>query len=64
MSSPIHLRVIFGIDDARKLTLMSGIPESVEQLVLDIKTLFGVEQQFRLQFKDADFGNECQSHFN
>ncbi|KAI3357110.1 hypothetical protein L3Q82_015579 [Scortum barcoo] len=58
MSSPIHLRVVFGGDDARKLTLMSGIPTSVDQLVLEIKTAFGLTQQFRLQYKDADFGNE------
>ncbi|XP_041798790.1 uncharacterized protein LOC121627424 [Chelmon rostratus] len=58
MSSPVHLRVVFGGDDARKLSLMSGIPASVDQLVHEIKTAFGLVQQFRLQYKDADFGNE------
>lgn len=58
MSSPVHLRVVFGGDDARKLSLMSGIPASVDQLVLEIKTASGLVQQFRLQYKDADFGNE------
>lgn len=51
MSSPVHLRVVFDGDDARKLTLMPGIPASVDQLNLEIKTVFG------LQYKDADFGN-------
>lgn len=58
MSSPAHLRVVFGGDDAKKLRLMSGIPTSMDQLVLEIKTAFGLVQQFRLQYKDADFGNE------
>lgn len=53
MSGPVHLRVVFGGDDARKLSLMS-----VDQLVLEIKAAFGIVQQFRLQYKDADFGNE------
>jgi len=50
MSCPVHLRVVLGVDDARKLT--------VDQLVLEIKTYFGLEQEFRLQYKDLDFGNE------
>jgi len=58
MSSPIHLRIVFSGDDARKLTLMSGMPASVDHLVLEIKTVFGLSEQFRLQYKDADFGNE------
>ncbi|XP_034082371.1 sterile alpha motif domain-containing protein 3-like isoform X2 [Gymnodraco acuticeps] len=58
MSCPVHLRVVLGVDDARKLTLKSGMPSSVDQLVLEIKTYFGLEQQFRLQYKDLDFGNE------
>lgn len=58
MSSPVHLRVVFAGDDARKLTLLSGIPASVDQLVLEIKTVFGLKQQFRLQYQDSDFGNE------
>ncbi|KAG7504367.1 hypothetical protein JOB18_007322 [Solea senegalensis] len=38
MSNPVHLRVVLGGDDARKLSLMSGIPASVDQLVHEIKT--------------------------
>lgn len=58
MSSSIHLRIVFGGDDARKLTLASGMPASVDQLVHEIKTVFGLTEQFRLQYKDIDFGNE------
>lgn len=57
MSSLIHLRVILGGDDARKLSL-SEIPESLDKLALEIKNAFGLVQQFRLQYRDADFGNE------
>ncbi|XP_016430365.1 uncharacterized protein LOC107757411 [Sinocyclocheilus rhinocerous] len=59
MSSPVILRIVFGgDDDARKLTLKTGIPKSVDDLVLEIMTVFGVNQKFRLQYKDKDFGNE------
>lgn len=58
MSSPVHLRIIFGDDDARKRTFTSGMPASVDQLVCEIKTAFGLTEQFRLQYKDADFGDE------
>ena len=27
-------------------------------LLLEIKTVFGLKEQFRLQYKDVDFGNE------
>lgn len=58
MSSPVYLRILFSGDDARKLTLMSGTPASVDELVTEIKTAFGLKQLFRLQYKDCDFGNE------
>ncbi len=59
MSSPVILRIVFGgDDDARKLTLKTGIPKSVDDLFLEIMTVFGVKQKFRLQYKDKDFGNE------
>lgn len=58
MACPVSLRIFFNEDDARKITLTSGLPNSVEDLVSEIKTIFGLSQQFRLQYKDADFGNE------
>jgi len=59
MSSPAILRIVFGgDDDARKLALKTGIPKSLDDLVLEIMTVFGVKQKFRLQYKDKDFGNE------
>ncbi len=59
MSSPVILRIVFGgDDDARKLTLKTGIPKSVDDLFFEIMTVFGVKQKFRVQYKDKDFGNE------
>uniref|UniRef100_A0A8C2FFN5 Uncharacterized protein n=1 Tax=Cyprinus carpio TaxID=7962 RepID=A0A8C2FFN5_CYPCA len=59
MAGPVSFRVLFGSeDDARKLTIKSGIPSSVDELAFEIKTFFGVTEQFRLQYKDVDFGNE------
>jgi len=42
MSCPVNLRILFRVDDdSRKLTLTSGIPTSVDEL-LEIKTAFGL----------------------
>ncbi|XP_034557216.1 uncharacterized protein LOC117825460 [Notolabrus celidotus] len=58
MTQPIRLRIILGENDARKLILPAGIPDSIEELCQTIKTSFGLQQDFRLQNQDADFGNE------
>lgn len=58
MAQPLRLRIILGEDDARKLILPAGIPDSIEELCQTIKTSFGLQQDFRLQYQDADFGNE------
>ncbi|XP_076733123.1 uncharacterized protein LOC112430670 isoform X1 [Maylandia zebra] len=58
MPQPIRLRIILGEDDARKLILPAGISDSIEELCQEIKTNFGVQQDFRLQYQDPDFGND------
>lgn len=55
MTQPIRLRVILGEDDARKLILPAGIPDSIEELRQTMKTSFGLQEDFRLQYQDADF---------
>lgn len=56
MADPAVLRVIFGdASDSRKLHLVSGIPETVEELHASIKTFFQLKEDFRLQYMDADF---------
>ncbi|XP_060796594.1 uncharacterized protein LOC132898947 [Neoarius graeffei] len=58
MAQPIRLKVILGEDDARKLILPAGIPDSIQELCQTMKTSFGLQEDFRLQYQDADFGNE------
>lgn len=59
MAEPVCFRVLFGGEyDARKLIIRSGIPTSVEELALEIKNVFGMRVEFKLQYKDMDFGNE------
>lgn len=58
MAQPIRLRVILGEEDARKLILPAGIPDSIQELCQTIKMSFGLQENFRLQYQDADFGNE------
>lgn len=58
MAQPIRLRIILGEDDTRKLILSTGIQDSIKELCQTIKTSFGLQQEFRLQYQDADFGNE------
>ncbi|KAM9468193.1 uncharacterized protein Hap1MRO34_014856 isoform 2-T3 [Clarias gariepinus] len=59
MTGPVSFRVLFGgEDDARKLTVASGMPKSVDELAREITTYFGLTEQVRLQYRDVEFGNE------
>lgn len=56
MASPAVLRIIFGdASDSRKLHLPYGIPASVEELHVLIKTFFQLKEDFRIQYMDSDF---------
>ncbi|XP_032392486.1 uncharacterized protein LOC116702420 [Etheostoma spectabile] len=54
---PAKLRVILNPDDTRKLILPDGIPESMEQLMDEVKNVCGLSGNFRLQYQDRDFGD-------
>uniref|UniRef100_A0A8C6M6P9 Uncharacterized protein n=1 Tax=Nothobranchius furzeri TaxID=105023 RepID=A0A8C6M6P9_NOTFU len=58
MSQPAQLRVIFADHDVRKVVLPSGIPETVDDLHSAIRDTFSIARDFRLHYKDADFGDE------
>lgn len=58
MAAPVKLRIILGENNSQRLILPYGIPESVSELAQQIKRQCGVEGDFRLQFMDAEFGNE------
>ncbi|CAL8236185.1 unnamed protein product [Arctogadus glacialis] len=59
MAARVTFRVLFGgEEDARKLSIESGIPRTVEDLALKINTFFEVTEKFRLQYKDKDMDNQ------
>lgn len=59
MAGPVTLRVVFEENDARKLILQSGMPASLEDLTIEIKTFFGLDDvAFRIQYMDVDFDNQ------
>ena len=58
MTQPMILRVILGDEDARKIVLPAGRPDSIKELIQTLKLHFELEQDFRLQYQDADFGME------
>ncbi|KAG7513607.1 hypothetical protein JOB18_012445 [Solea senegalensis] len=55
MSTPAKLCIVLGEDGCVKLTLPSGIPDSVDSLGFEIKKLCGIEGEFRLQYLVSDF---------
>lgn len=54
---PAKLRVILNPDDTRKLILPDRIPESMEQLMDEVRKVCGLNGKFRLQYQDRDFGD-------
>uniref|UniRef100_A0A8C1PIQ2 Uncharacterized protein n=1 Tax=Cyprinus carpio TaxID=7962 RepID=A0A8C1PIQ2_CYPCA len=57
MAAPVKMRIVFGDDNAEKLTIESGMPKSVEDLSNEIKRQFDIEGDIRLQYMDSDFDN-------
>lgn len=49
---PAKLRVILNPDDTRKLVLPDGIPESLEQLMDEVRKVCRLNGNFRLQYQD------------
>ncbi|XP_016394878.1 uncharacterized protein LOC107729044 [Sinocyclocheilus rhinocerous] len=52
-----RLRVILQ-EEIRKLSLPSGIPQTVEELKHIVQETFAIEQDFSLQFQDQDFNGQ------
>lgn len=55
---PAQLRVILADHDVHKVVLPSGIPETVDELHSLICDRFSIARDFRLLYKDVDFGDE------
>lgn len=56
MASPLKLLIILDDQNAEKLILPSP-PETVDDLISEIKTKFDLFYDFRLQYEDPDFNN-------
>ncbi|XP_067353940.1 uncharacterized protein [Channa argus] len=54
---PAKLRVILNPDDTQKLILPQGIPETMEELMSEVRKVCGLSGTFRLQYQDKDFGD-------
>lgn len=62
MAAPVKLQIIFGSNNAEKLTIETGMPKSVEDLSDEIKRHFDIEGDIRLQYMDSDFDNAFVNH--
>ncbi len=54
----VQLRVIIEENNIRKLTLPTGFPNKVEDLVSEIIQTFQIHGEFGLLYEDKDFGNQ------
>ncbi|KAF3837638.1 hypothetical protein F7725_009406 [Dissostichus mawsoni] len=54
---PVRLLIILNDDNSVRLELRNGIPNSMEELIEEVKNSCGLEGYIRLQYKDTDFGN-------
>ncbi|XP_041643354.1 uncharacterized protein LOC121509758 [Cheilinus undulatus] len=54
---PAKLQVLLSPNDTRKLVLPDGIPETMVQLLDEVRTVCGLNGNFRLQYQDRDFGD-------
>lgn len=55
--APVRLLVILNEENSVRMELRNGIPNSVEELIEEVKNACGLEGYIRLQYKDTDFGN-------
>ena len=54
---PVRLLIILNDHNSVRLELRNGIPNSMEELIEEVKNSCGLEGYIRLQYKDTDFGN-------
>ena len=55
--TPVRLLVILSDDSSVRMELHNGIPNSLEELIDEVKNACGLGGFIRLQYKDTDFGN-------
>lgn len=59
MAAVTHVRllVILNEENSVRMELREGIPNSLEELIYEVRNACGLEGQIRLQYEDTDFGN-------
>uniref|UniRef100_A0A8B9K3T5 PB1 domain-containing protein n=1 Tax=Astyanax mexicanus TaxID=7994 RepID=A0A8B9K3T5_ASTMX len=55
--APVRLLVILNNDNSVRMELHNGVPDSVDELIEEVKRFCGLGRYVRLQYKDTDFGN-------
>lgn len=55
--TPIRLLVMLNENSSIRMELRKGIPNSLEELIDEVKNACGLQGYIRLQYKDTDFGN-------
>ncbi|CAL8406509.1 unnamed protein product [Arctogadus glacialis] len=58
METPLILKIILTDGSCQRLTLTNGLPASIDDLLVEVKTQCGLQGTIRLQFMDVLFGNE------
>lgn len=61
---PAQLWVILADHDVHKVVLPSGIPETMDELHSLIRDRFSITRDFRLHYKNVDFGDEFFTLFS
>lgn len=58
MATPVILKIILGDNGRQRLTLPSGMPQSLNELSEEVRKQCGLQGNFRLQFMDVEF--DCE----
>lgn len=53
----IRLLVILNADNNVPMELPNGVPDTVEELIEEVKNVCGIDGHIRLQYQDTNFGN-------
>lgn len=57
-SALVQITTILEENNFEKLTLLNGMPQSLDDLLSVIKTAFGLKGDLWLLYMDQDFGND------
>lgn len=58
MATPVIVKILLTDGSSQRLNLAHGVPESLEDLVAEVKKQCNLQGNIKLQFMDSLFGNE------